>query len=387
MTETNENKQKYVDDVDLLQDTIQNLQLALQEATDKNIAYEEQTKDLAIRLLILQEAHKKKLEEKDSEFEYLENANITLQNEIEELKKSKENDKKQFEFIEKMKKKEERMKEQLYHLTMEKNVPNHVEFDLVDEVEVFTVHCDEITDETIQLTLLEYDEEEGLFETMQINIQMNELRNKKELHKKGTIYGNEKRYQMKVVVCEESEMKNEMKESKENDNEIKNNNNNNEEEESSDVSSLSIVSSEESEEENNDNNQIGNQMNHIDIEIDLETIYCGGFKQITINNSVFSFAIQKGFQEETTFQIDDNTIGKIVYQQNSMYRRKGDDLIGTFIYDKQHRNALIQIPSLDPNQHLGTMNLIEGSFVIGEKGFYNESTNEYGNYIINISFQ
>ena len=108
-------------------------------------------------------------------------------------------------------------------------------------------------------------------------------------------------------------------------------------------------------------------------------------KYTEINGIVESFIIPKGLKEGVQFEIDETTIGRIVYVPNQTYRREGNDLYGTFIYSREYEGLQTEIQSPDPNETIGQITLKEGNYCIEGKGFEDTESGERGNYFVSIS--
>ena len=123
----------------------------------------------------------------------------------------------------------------------------------------------------------------------------------------------------------------------------------------------------------------------VDLQVNIETIYCGGQISFEMNGVSQSFAVPKGLKEGVQFEIDETTIGRIVYVPNQTYRREGNDLYGTFIYSREYEGLQTEIQSLDPNETIGQITLQEGNYCIEGKGFEDTESGERGNYFVSIS--
>ena len=132
------------------------------------------------------------------------------------------------------------------------------------------------------------------------------------------------------------------------------------------------------------------KIENISILVDLQTILLGGTYTIHHDGKMKTISIPKGLPENEIIMIHQygwneefeqyHLAVKVKYNLNGSYSRIGNDLIGTFKYNKQFENRLTVPPYIDDEISFPPQQLINGARIIFEKkGF--EWNNEVGNYI------
>ena len=122
-------------------------------------------------------------------------------------------------------------------------------------------------------------------------------------------------------------------------------------------------------------------------EVPIELILKGinGY-DIVVNGIPQKINIRPGEQEGKEYPFENVNV-KLKYKQNSHYKREGNDLIGTFTYERQHAGKQITIPHPIDNQ-IGAIQLQEGQFIFYGKGFRDINNPCLdGNYRVTIKLQ
>ena len=120
------------------------------------------------------------------------------------------------------------------------------------------------------------------------------------------------------------------------------------------------------------------EKNNFIIEIPINIVLEGSVETILINNIKYRIQIKKGTKENTKYEIN-NTIYEIKYQENNHYRREGNDLIGSFVYAKEHDGKIIPMPYPIENKLHYQCVLLNSFYIMDGFGFYDEENECYGN--------
>ena len=70
----------------------------------------------------------------------------------------------------------------------------------------------------------------------------------------------------------------------------------------------------------------------------------GGEQEIIIENRNYLFDVSFLKEKDEITILNSNIHGKIKYCENEHFKRKGNDLIGEFVYSKERKGEKIDIP-------------------------------------------